>query len=208
MTPDLLTLLRQVDTPTVCNAIETAQGRRGFDRFTRRTVLCSDPGAPAIVGYARTAKIAAVVHPQSIIHSMVEYRDGSILAHLGPSDMRVAIGYALAWPERPDLPVDRLDFADLAKLDFEAPDEDRFPPLRLAREVLRTGGLAPCILNAAHEIALDGFIAGQIGFLDMAGLVNDTISHINPQNAQYSLEEVFAADAEARRVARNLIAQR
>ena len=148
------------------------------------------------------------MHPQSIIHSMIGYGDGSILAHLGPSDMRVAIGYALAWPERPELPVDRLDFAGLAKLDFEAPDEARFPALRLAREAMQAGGLTPCILNAAHEIALDGFIAGQIGFLDMASLVNDTISALGSVKMAGSLDDVFEADALARRTARDLIAQR
>ncbi len=153
------------------------------------------------------AQIEVVVHPQSIIHSMIGYGDGSILAHLGPSDMRVAIGYALAWPERPDLPVDRLDFADLAKLDFEAPDETRFPALRLAREAMEAGGLSPCILNAAHEIALDGFIAGQIGFLTMARLVEDTVSSLGSLQSASCLEDVLAADAEARRIARALIAQ-
>ena len=156
----------------------------------------------------RPDQIEVVVHPQSIIHSMIGLGDGSILAHLGPSDMRVAIGYALAWPKRPDLPVERLDFAKLAKLDFEAPDEVRFPALGLAREAMQAGGLTPCILNAAHEIALDGFIAGQIGFLDMAGLVNDTITHMIAKNRSYTLEEVFETDAEARRVARGLIANR
>ena len=156
----------------------------------------------------RPDQVEVVVHPQSIIHSMIGYGDGSILAHLGPSDMRVAIGYALAWPERPNLPVDRLDFADLAQLDFEAPDEDRFPALRLAREAMQAGGLTPCILNAAHEIALDGFIGGQIGFLDMASLVNDTISALGSSNLAGSLEDVFEADALARRTARDLIAQR
>jgi 1-deoxy-D-xylulose-5-phosphate reductoisomerase len=153
-------------------------------------------------------RIEVVVHRQSIIHSMVGYADGSILAHLGPSDMRVAIGYALAWPERPHLPVERLDFARLARLDFEAPDETRFPALRLAREAMRTGGLAPCVLNAAHEVALDGFIAGQIGFLDMAGLVEDTLSRVPNGRSAASLEDVFDADREARLMARTLIEQR
>ena len=147
-------------------------------------------------------RIEVVVHRQSIIHSMVGYADGSILAHLGPSDMRVAIGYALAWPERPQLPVERLDFAKLARLDFEAPDETRFPALRLAREAMRAGGLTPCVLNAAHEVALDGFIAGQIGFLDMATLVESTISSLNFSNGATSLDDVFDADREARRNAR------
>jgi 1-deoxy-D-xylulose-5-phosphate reductoisomerase len=150
-------------------------------------------------------QIEVVVHPQSIIHSMIGYADGSILAHLGPSDMRVAIGYALAWPERPNLPVDRLDFADLARLDFEAPDESRFPSLRLARESLVAGGLTPCILNAAHEIALDGFIAGQIGFLDMACLVEDTISSLGSAGRASSVTDVLDMDAEARRAARKLL---
>lgn len=147
-------------------------------------------------------RIEVVVHRQSIIHSMVGYADGSILAHLGPSDMRVAIGYALSWPERPQLPVERIDFAKLARLDFEAPDETRFPALRLAREAMRAGGLTPCVLNAAHEVALDGFIAGQIGFLDMAGLVESTISSLNCSNGATSLDDVFDADREARRNAR------
>ena len=150
-------------------------------------------------------EIEVVVHPQSVIHSMVGYRDGSILAHLGPSDMRVAIGYALAWPDRPELPVDRLDFAKLAKLDFEAPDEDRFPAMRLARDAMRAGGLTACALNAAHEIALDGFIAGQIGFLDMARLVADTISGLDCAAEASSLDDVFAMDDLARRLARNLM---
>ena len=153
-------------------------------------------------------RIEVVVHRQSIIHSMVGYADGSILAHLGPSDMRVAIGYALAWPERPHLPVERLDFARLARLDFEAPDETRFPAMRLAREAMRAGGLAPCVLNAAHEVALDGFIAGQIGFLDMAGLVEDTLSSVPLGDGADSLDDVFDADGQARRRARALIEQR
>ena len=152
-------------------------------------------------------QVEVVVHPQSIIHSMIGYGDGSILAHLGPSDMRVAIGYALAWPLRPNLPVERLDFAKLGSLDFEAPDDERFPALRLARQAMSQGGLAPCILNAAHEIALDGFIAGQIGFLDMARLVEDTMSSLSEAGSAASLEDVLAADAEARARARELLAQ-
>ena len=150
-------------------------------------------------------QIEVVVHPQSIIHSMVGYGDGSILAHLGPSDMRVAIGYAMAWPERPVLPTERLDFNSLARLDFEAPDEARFPPLRLAREAMMAGGQTCCVLNAAHEIALDAFIAGQIGFLDMASLVEDTISALGNLSGATSLEDVFSADSLARRTAQELV---
>lgn len=152
-------------------------------------------------------QIEVIVHPQSIIHSMIGYRDGSILAHLGPSDMRVAIGYALAWPERPELPVERLDFAKLARLDFEAPDEERFPPLRLAREAMRAGGQACCVMNAAHEVALDGFIGGQIGFLDMAGLVEATLSALDGMERASSLEDVFRADSSARDTARRLLVE-
>ena len=149
-------------------------------------------------------RIEVVVHPQSIIHSMVGYADGSILAHLGPSDMRVAIGYAMAWPERPDLPVERLDFAKLARLEFEAPDETRFPALRLARQAMKAGGLTPCALNAAHEVALDAFIAGQIGFLDMAGLVEDTLSRLSCLPEAATLDDVFHVDDQARLAARDL----
>ena len=143
-------------------------------------------------------QIEVVVHPQSIIHSMVGYADGSILAHLGPSDMRVAIGHALAWPERRALPVERLDFASLARLDFEAPDDTRFPALRLAREAMQAGGLTPCAMNAAHEVALDAYIAGEIGFLDMAGLVEDTLCRIGSLPEAGELDDVFAADARER----------
>jgi len=153
-------------------------------------------------------QIEVVVHRQSIIHSMVGFEDGSILAHLGPSDMRVAIGYALAWPERPALPVERLDFAKLARLDFEAPDEVRFPALRLAREAMQAGGLMPCVLNAAHEIALDGFIAGQIGFLDMAALVEETMEKLDLSQPAAAMEDVLAADRSARQTARALIGAR
>ena len=138
---------------------------------------------------------------------MVGYADGSILAHLGPSDMRVAIGHTLGWPERLSLPVERLDFSRLARLDFEPPDEERFPALRLARAAMQAGGLTPCALNAAHEVALDGFIAGQIGFLDMAGLVEDTVSRLGSLGEASSLDDVFEADTRARHLARGLIEQ-
>ncbi|MEO0387623.1 MAG: 1-deoxy-D-xylulose-5-phosphate reductoisomerase, partial [Pseudomonadota bacterium] len=115
--------------------------------------------------------IEVVVHPQSIIHSMVGFVDGSILAQLGPPDMRGAIGFALNWPERQTLPVERLDFAKLSTLDFEGEDRARFPALNLARGALRAGGLSGAVLNGAKEVALDKFLANQIGFLDIAALV-------------------------------------
>ncbi|MCL5777468.1 1-deoxy-D-xylulose-5-phosphate reductoisomerase [Limibaculum sp. FT325] len=150
-------------------------------------------------------QIEVIVHPQSIIHSMVGFRDGSILAHLGPPDMRVAIGHALTWPERAALPVERLDFARLGRLDFQAPDEERFPSLGLARRAMARGAAAGCVLNGAHEVALDAFIGGQVGFLDMAGLVADTMDRLDDLPAPHDLDDVFAADAAARRVGRELV---
>jgi len=149
-------------------------------------------------------QIEVIVHPQSVVHSMVGYADGSILAHLGPADMRVAIGHALAWPDRRGLDVERLDFAALSRLDFEAPDEGRFPALRLARLAMETGGVAGCVLNAAREIALDAFIDGRIGFLDMAALVERVMERLDGLPAATDLEGIFAADAEARRLGRAL----
>ena len=150
-------------------------------------------------------KIEVIVHPQSIVHALAGFHDGSVLAHLGPADMRVAIGHALAWPERERLPVERLDLARLARLDFEAPDPDRFPPLRLAAEAMRIGGVAGCVMNAAHEVALDAFIDGQIRFLDMAALVEDAMERLDGLPAATDLDDVFAADAEARQVARGRV---
>ncbi|MEM7667677.1 MAG: 1-deoxy-D-xylulose-5-phosphate reductoisomerase [Pseudomonadota bacterium] len=149
-------------------------------------------------------QIEVIVHPQSIIHSMVGFCDGTILAHLGPPDMRVAIGYALNWPDRRALPVDRVDFAALSRLDFQEPDTDRFPAMRLAREAMRKG-VRGCVMNGAHEIALDGFIDGRIGFLDMAALVEETMSRLDHLPVATSLEDIYDADAEARRVGQEML---
>lgn len=149
-------------------------------------------------------QIEVIVHPQSIVHSMVAYHDGSILAQLGPSDMRVAIGYCLGWPERPRLPVERLDFARLARLDFEAPDAARFPALRLARQALEAGGLAGAVLNGAKETALDAFISGQLPFLSMADVVEEAMADM-PGPAQ-NIGDVFEADRMARQRAAAMIA--
>ena len=116
-------------------------------------------------------QIDVLVHPQSVIHGMVFYRDGSVLAQLGSPDMRIPIAHTLAWPERMTTPSPRLDLASLARLDFVAPDTVRFPALRLAREALRAGGGAPAILNAANEMAVEAFLQRRIGFLDIAGTV-------------------------------------
>jgi 1-deoxy-D-xylulose-5-phosphate reductoisomerase len=149
-------------------------------------------------------RIEVLVHPQSIVHSMVGFRDGALIAQLGPSDMKGPIGYALNWPERRPLPLARLDFAALRRLDFAPADPERFPALRLAREVLARGGLAGTVLNAAKEVALDAFIARTIGFLDMAVLVEHVLEKLGPAAAAvgtgYDLEAVTALDSEARRL--------
>lgn len=150
-------------------------------------------------------EIEVMVHPQSVIHSMVGYADGSVLAQLGSPDMRTAIGYALAWPRRGHVPVERLDFAKLARLDFEAPDETRFPALRLAREAMAAGGVAGAVLNGAKEVALEAFIAGRTGFLDMARIVEATMEAVGSNGDAGSIDAVYAADAEARRYAETII---
>ena len=146
--------------------------------------------------------IEVLVHPQSIVHALVGFRDGGVMAHLGPADMRHAIGYALHWPARGDVPVERLDLAKLARLSFEAPDEARFPALRLAREVMALRGKAGAAFNAAKEIALDHFMAGEIGFLDMAAVVEATLERLSGEVAlgipAAGLDEVLAMDHLAR----------
>ena len=147
-------------------------------------------------------KISAIIHPESLVHALVQFRDGGIMAHLGPPDMRHAIGYALNWPERRALPVDRLDLAVIGSLRFRAPDEARYPALRLAREVMETGGLAGAVLNGAKEQALDDFLERRIGFLDMARVVEDTLSNLSRDGhmkAEITLETVLEADGQARR---------
>ena len=154
------------------------------------------------------AQIEVVIHPESIIHSAVAFHDGAVMAHLGAPDMRHAIGYALNWPARAPLPVARLDFAALGKLTFRAPDLARYPALRLAQEVMQAGGLAGAVFNAAKEVALDHFIAGQIGFMQMSHLVEATIERLSadPQMGQVatSLDDVMAIDHLARVAAREL----
>ena len=157
------------------------------------------------------AQIEVLVHPESIVHALVGFADGALMAHLGAPDMRHAIGYALNWPLRAALPVPRLDLAALGQLSFRAPDPLRWPALRLAREVMELRGLAGAVFNAAKEVALDSFIAGQVGFMDMAGLVEGTIDKMVTRqslgNAATSLDMVLQTDAEARAVARALIGQ-
>ena len=149
--------------------------------------------------------IEILIHPQSVVHSMVEYVDGSVLAQLGTPDMRTPIAYALGWPERMASPAPRLALEEIGQLTFEAPDEDRFPAMRLARQALQTGGGAPTILNAANEVAVQGFLDRRIGFLDIARIVEQTLEKI-PNGQMENLRDVSEIDAEARAVAEALVA--
>jgi len=148
-------------------------------------------------------RIEILVHPQSVIHSMVDYVDGSVLAQLGTPDMRTPIAFALAWPKRVETPAARLSLEDIGTLTFEAPDPVRFPALRLAREALRTGNSAPTLLNAANEVAVAWFLEKGLGFLKITEVVEQVLERVTARPLD-SLDDVFAADAEARRVAEEI----
>ena len=152
-------------------------------------------------------RIEVLVHPQSVVHSLVEYADGSVLAQLGAPDMRTPIAFCLGWPARLQAPTARLDLAKLGSLTFETPDPVRFPCLRLARAALQAGGSAPTILNAANEIAVARFLLGEIGFLDIAATVEETLEKVSAPRIA-TLDDVMAVDAEARRVAAQVAGQR
>jgi 1-deoxy-D-xylulose-5-phosphate reductoisomerase len=154
-------------------------------------------------------KLDVLIHPQSIVHCLVHLSDGSVLAQLSCPDMRTPIAYSLAWPERMHAPTKRLDLAALGTLSFEAPDARRFPALRLAREVLLAGGSAATVLNAANEIAVEAFLAKRIGFLAIAGVVEETLASSAPLATlpRRSVEDVLAIDAEARGCARSLLSR-
>jgi 1-deoxy-D-xylulose-5-phosphate reductoisomerase len=142
-------------------------------------------------------RIDVLIHPQSVIHSMVEFVDGSVLAQLGSPDMRIPIAYALAWPDRIETPAQRLDLAAIARLDFEKPDLERFPALRLARQSLEKGGAAPIVLNAANEVAVASFLDGRIGFTDIARMVEDALQEADFVNPR-SIADVLEIDADVR----------
>lgn len=143
-------------------------------------------------------RIDVLVHPQSVIHSMVAYVDGSVLAQLGTPDMRTPIAYTLAWPARIETPSERLDLGKIASLHFETPDPEKFPALRLAREALKAGGAAATVLNAANEIAVEAFLAEQIGFLEIADVVEETMSAVNFGKLS-TIDDVFYLDGMARK---------
>jgi 1-deoxy-D-xylulose-5-phosphate reductoisomerase len=151
-------------------------------------------------------QVQIVIHPQSVIHSMVEYADGSVLAQLGNPDMRTPIAHALAWPERIESGVRPLDLFDIARLDFELPDTARFPCLQLAGDAARTGGTAPAILNAANEVAVGAFLAKRIAFMHIATVIERTLSRL-AATSDASLEAILEADAEARAVAEQQVAR-
>jgi len=149
---------------------------------------------------ARPHQVEVVIHPQSVIHSMVDYVDGSVLAQLGNPDMRTPIAHALAWPERIESGVSALDLLRVGRLDFQAPDDRRFPCLRLARTAAEVGGTAPAMLNAANEVAVDAFLNRRIRFTEIASIIDDVLNH-EASVPTVCLEDVLAADRRARDVA-------
>jgi len=157
-------------------------------------------------------QIEVIVHPQSLVHALVGFQDGALMAHVGPPDMRHAIGYALHWPSRKKLPVDRLDLAKISQLTFSKPDPNRYPALELAQTVMRQGGLSGAVFNAAKEQALDAFIAEQIGFMDMARLVEAVLEQLGSKdsliNDAMTLDNVNNAERTAKRVASELVLTR
>jgi 1-deoxy-D-xylulose-5-phosphate reductoisomerase len=154
-----------------------------------------------------------VIHPQSVIHSLVEYTDGSTLAQLGPPDMRSPIACAFAWPDRLPWPAQRLNLAAYGQLTFESPDLERFPAIGIAREALRLGGGAPAALNAANEVAVAAFLDRRIGFLDIAAAVAGTLERMNSLGSLSvaetdAVENAMMIDASARRIAAEVVTQK
>jgi len=158
------------------------------------------------------ARIEVLIHPQSMIHALVGFNDGALMAHVGPADMRHAIGYALHHPARRHLPVERLDLAKIGTFEFRAPDDARWPALRIAREVMARGGLAGAVFNAAKEVALDGFIAGHLKFTQMSDVVSQTLEEVDAAgghiDATMTLDNVMQTDHLARRTAQDIIEKR
>jgi 1-deoxy-D-xylulose-5-phosphate reductoisomerase len=152
-------------------------------------------------------RVDIVVHPQSIIHSLIQLCDGATLAHLGYPDMRVPISYALHHPERVDVPVRPLDLVELGSLTFEPVDEETFSCVRLAREAARAGGTAPCVMNAANEVAVHAFLADRLRFLDIAAVIEETLARL-PSEPVHSFDSLTEADGQARRIAGELVEER
>jgi len=154
-------------------------------------------------------QIEVLIHPQSIIHAMIGFNDGGLMAHVGPADMRHAIGFALHWPDRKALPVERLDFARIGQFEFRDPCDQRYPALRLARDVMDVGGLMGAGFTAAKDAALDAFISGRCGFMDMAGIVENVLSMLSRNNehkmGELTLENIRATDQLAQKYAADVI---
>jgi 1-deoxy-D-xylulose-5-phosphate reductoisomerase len=154
-----------------------------------------------------SARLGVLFHPQSVVHSMVEYIDGSVLAQMGSPDMRIPIASTLAWPDRMETRAEPLNLAAHGRLDFEEPDLVRFPALTLARQAMEAGGARPCVLNAANEVAVAAFLARRIGFLEIAAIVADTLGRYDPP-VPIAIEDVLGTDAEARHVAETITESR
>lgn len=152
-------------------------------------------------------QVDAIIHPQSVVHSMVEYVDGSVLAQMGSPDMRTPIAYAMAWPERISTPSPKLDLTQIGSLTFSEPDVDRFPCLGLAQQALRTGTGATAVLNAANEVAVDAFLTERVGFLEIAAIVEDTLDRMNPAHID-SVDHALTLDHQARRIAGEILEAR
>jgi 1-deoxy-D-xylulose-5-phosphate reductoisomerase len=150
--------------------------------------------------------VEVVVHPQSTVHAMVEYNDGSVIAQVCATDMRMPIQYALTWPDRSHAPVPKIDWSETRKWDFGPPDFDRFPLLKLAYQCQEAGGSATCTLNAADEIAVEAFLEGKIGFPQIAEVVSDTLEQI-PSRQPYSIGDILSVDEESRAKARELVSR-
>jgi 1-deoxy-D-xylulose-5-phosphate reductoisomerase len=152
-------------------------------------------------------EVDVVVHPQSSVHAMVEYTDGSVIAQISATDMRMPIQYALTYPARDPAPVPRIDWTESRSWTFSAPDKKKFPALRLAYEALRAGGSAGCTLNAADEIAVEAFLAGQISFPSIAAVVEETLGRV-PGNQAKSIQEILDIDEQSRSAARSIVRER
>jgi 1-deoxy-D-xylulose-5-phosphate reductoisomerase len=151
-------------------------------------------------------RLDVLIHPQSVIHSMVEYIDGSVLAQLGSADMRIPIAHALAWPERMETPAEKLDLAHIGSLSFESPDLELFPALRVARQALEAGGSSPIVLNAANEEAVAAFLDRRIGFLAIVGVVEEALSQMNAAKPR-SISDVIDIDRQTRAMANDLMSE-
>lgn len=206
--------LEEMRRATVAQALKHPNWDMG-SRITIDSATMMNKGFEVIEAFhlfpLKAEQLDVLVHPQSVIHGLVQYRDGSLLAQLGSPDMRTPIAHCLAWPERMEVPVERLDLARIASLSFEAPDLARFPALRLAQEAMRRGGGAAAVLNAADEVAVAAFLSGRIGFMDIPASVEAALEAMEPRfgsSAPSRLEDVADLDGEARRICQDWIAAR